>query len=391
MRKTLFACYLLILVNAVTAQVIYEDIGSVKLNTFRKLKIKLPKNYDKTSEVKYPIIIVFDGDYLFEPVAGQVDFQSYFDDMPESIIVGVIQGNERVRDGYVDQVSGLPSQSGLEFYDFVTKELIPFLDTKYSTSKFRVAVGHNLMGNFINAFLFQDQQPFQAFVAISPDFRGAVDSQLPERLDYLTNDIFYYMATSDKDVPYIRNSVINAHEAISGIDNQNLTYYFDDFKGDSHYSLVSSAISRAFDKIFDIYKPLRDKELQEKVLPYEGTLDKYISERYKRIESLFGIEKPISEEEFEKLVDAAEKRDDLESLLRLGKLSQKVHPDSPQGLYYLALHAERSGKKKKATKLYEAALAMGDSPVIDKDLIMSLVEETELATEDLENEEEGHE
>ena len=83
------------------------------------------------------------------------------------------------------------------------------------------------------------------------------------------------MATSDKDVPNIRSTVINTHEAIVESENQNLTYYFDDFKGDSHYTLVSSAISRAFDKIFDIYKSLRDKEIQEKVLPYDGTLDTY--------------------------------------------------------------------------------------------------------------------
>ena len=153
MKKTLITLSLFFLVFSVTSQVIYEDIASVKLNTLRKLKIKLPKDYDENSSIKYPLVIVFDGDYLFEPVAGQVDFQTYFDDMPASIIVGVVQGNQRVRDGYVDQVSGLPSQSGLEFYGFVTKELIPFLDNKYNTSKFRVAVGHNLMGNFINSFL----------------------------------------------------------------------------------------------------------------------------------------------------------------------------------------------------------------------------------------------
>ena len=361
MKKTLITLSLFFLVFSVTSQVIYEDIASVKLNTLRKLKIKLPKDYDENSSIKYPLVIVFDGDYLFEPVAGQVDFQTYFDDMPASIIVGVVQGNQRVRDGYVDQVSGLPSQSGLEFYEFVTKELIPFLDNKYNTSKFRVAVGHNLMGNFINSFLFQEHQSFQAYVAISPDFRGAVDSQLPERLDYLSNDIFYYMATSDKDVPNIRSTVINTHEAIVESENQNLTYYFDDFKGDSHYTLVSSAISRAFDKIFDIYKSLRDKEIQEKVLPYDGTLDTYITDRYKRIEDLFGIEKLISEEELEILADVAEQREDLESLYKLGKLSQKLYPESPQGLYYLALHAERNGKKKKAETLYEEALAMGDS------------------------------
>jgi hypothetical protein len=34
-----------------------------------------------------------------------------------------------------------------------------------------------------------------------------------------------------------------------------------------------------------------------------------------------------------------------------------------------------TAKEKKATKLYQQALNMGDSPVIDKEYIMSLVEE----------------
>ncbi|WP_115460956.1 alpha/beta hydrolase [Winogradskyella aurantiaca] len=388
MKRTISSLCLLFTISALIAQVSYKEITSVKLNTHRKLKIKLPKDYDPSSELKHPVIVVFDGDYLFEPVIGQVDFQTYFDDMPGSIVVGVVQGKERFYDGYVDDVSGLPTESGLRFHDFVKKELLPYLDANYKTSKFRVAVGHDLMGNYINSFLFQEEQAFQAYVVISPDYKGAIESQLPERLGYLQNQIFYYLATSDKDVRYIRNSVENTDEALSSLENQNLTYYFDNFKGETHYTLVTSAISRAFDKIFDIYKPLREKEIEEKVLPYDGTLDKYITDRYRRIEDLFGIEKPITEEELEKVVKVAEQREDLESLYKLGKLTQKLYPDSPQGTYYLAMHADRVGKKKKAAKLYEAALAMGDSPVIDKEFIMAMVEETNLATEDLETEEE---
>jgi len=391
MNKTALTLVLIFFCSFLSAQVTYLDIASVKLNAHRQLKIKLPKSYDPSSDVKHPLIIVFDGDYLFEPVIGQVDFQTYFDDMPGSIVVGIIQGEERFFDGYVDQVTGLPTESGLHFYNFIEMELLPYLDANYKTSKFRVAVGHDLMGNFINSFLFKDEQAFQAYVAISPDFRGAVDTQLPARLAYLQKDIFYYMATADKDVPYIRNSVLNTHESLEAIEHQNFTYYFDDFEGDSHYTLVSSAISRAFDKIFDIYQPLREKEIQEKVLPYEGTLDTYITDRYKRIEKLFGIEVPITEEEIAKVMQVAEQREDFESIHKLGKLSQKLYPESPQGTYYLAVYADRMGKTKKALKLYEQALAFGDSPLVDKAYIMLLLDETNLATEDLEEDEDNEE
>ncbi|WP_299366016.1 alpha/beta hydrolase-fold protein [Winogradskyella sp.] len=387
MRKTTLIVLAYVLCMPLFAQISYDEIRSSKLNTVRKLKIKLPKNYDPSSELKYPLIIVFDGDYLFEPIAGQVDFQTYFDDMPSSIIVGVVQGSERRYDGYCDEVTGLPKESGLRFHDFVAEELIPYLDEKYNTSKFRVAVGHDLMGNFINSYLFKDDPLFNAYVCISPDLSGTVRDYLGKRLEFFKDDIFYYMATSDKDLPYIREAVLNANSQISQVKNQYLTYYFDDFNNDTHYTLVNSAIARSFDKIFELYRPLREKELEEKVFPYEGTLDRYLVDRYNRIEELFGIKKPITDEEFEKVVKVAEERNDLESLEKIGRLAKKINPESLLGTYYLAQHSEKIGKNKKAKKLYESALTLNDVSHIDRDFIFSKIDELTVVDTDDENEE----
>jgi predicted alpha/beta superfamily hydrolase len=389
MRKTILIVLVCILCNPLFAQVSYAEISSSKLNAVRQLKIKLPKNYDPSSGLKHPLIIVFDGDYLFEPVTGQVDFQTYFDEMPGSIIVGVVQGEKRYNDGYYDEVTGLPEESGLRFHDFVTEELIPYLDYKYNTSDFRVAVGHDLMGNFINSYLFKEEPLFQAYVCISPDMSGAVKKSLGKRLEFFKDDIFYYMATSDKDLPGIRDAVLDAHSQIAEINNENLTYYFDDFKNETHYTLVTSAISKSFDKIFELYKPLCEKELEEKVLPYNGTLDEYLVDRYDRIEDLFGIKKPITEEEIEKVVKIAEQRNDLASLKKIGELAKKLNPKSLLGSYYLAQYAEKIGKTKKAKKLYESALTLNDVNHINRDFIFSKIDELTLG--DTEKEEEKEE
>jgi len=391
MKKTTIIVLFSILFYQLSAQIIYDEIASSKLNSIRELKIKLPKGYNPESEQVYPLIIVFDGDYLFEPVVGQLEFQTYFDDMPSSIVVGVVQADERNFDGYCDEVSGLPKESGLRFHDFVLEELLPYLDNKYNTSKFKVAVGHDLMGNFINSFLFKVDPPFNAYVSLSPDLQGTVRSYLGERLEFFDNDIFYYMATSEKDLPNIRKVVLNADADISKVQNSNLTYYFDDFEEDSHYTLVSSAIARSFDKIFEIYKPLREKELNEKVLPYEGTLDVYLVDRYKKIEKLFGINKEITVEEFEKVVEIADKRHDLESLEKIGKLAKKLAPESLLGTYYLAQYAEKIGKTKKAKKLYESALTLNDVSHINRDFIFSRIDELTVVDIDNDDEKEGGE
>lgn len=387
MRKTTLVVLTCLIYAFSFAQVSYKEISSSRLNSERKLKIKLPKDYDPKADVKYPVIIVFDGDYLFEPVAGQVDFQTYFDDMPSSIVVGIMQGEDRFYDAYYDPLTGLPTESGLRFHEFVSEELLPYIDKQYNTSKFRVAVGHDRMGNFINSYIFKEELAFQAYVCISPDFVGSLNNFISKRLELFKDDIFYYLATSEKDIPEIRESILFTDSKIKEVSNKHLTYYFDDFESDTHYTLVTGAISRSFDKIFDIYNPLREKELEEKVLPYEGTLDQYLIDRYNRIDRLFGIEKEISEAELEKVAKVAEQREDYKSLGKLGKLANKLFPETLLGTYYIAHSTEMLGKIKKAKKLYESALILDDATNINKDYITLKIEELTVALVDVEDEE----
>ena len=114
-------------------------------------------------------------------------------------------------------------------------------------------------------------------------------------------------------------------------------------------------------------------------MPYEGTLDNYLTDRYKRIEKLFGIKKEISVEEIEKVVKIAEQREDLKSLNKLGALANKLHPESLMGTYYLAQYAEKSGKTKKAKKLYESALTLNDVSHINREYIFSKIDELTVA------------
>ena len=84
------------------SKVIYEEFQSNILDQSRRLKIQLPRNYEENTEKVYPIVVVLDANYLFEPVAGNVDYFSYWEDMPESIVVGIMQGDSRYDDCYYD-------------------------------------------------------------------------------------------------------------------------------------------------------------------------------------------------------------------------------------------------------------------------------------------------
>jgi len=118
-------------INLTTAQTIYEDFQSEKLGESRQLKIQLPRNYDENEEKTYPLFIVLDGDYLFEVVAGNVDYYSYWEDMPEAIIVGINQADTQDADCYYSEQNYLPVETGAQFFEFIGMELIPYLNETY--------------------------------------------------------------------------------------------------------------------------------------------------------------------------------------------------------------------------------------------------------------------
>ena len=82
MNKLILCLVLCFATNTILSQAIYETIRSNKLNEDRQLKILLPRGYNEEDSKRYPLIIVFDGDYLFEAVSGNVDYYSYWEDMP---------------------------------------------------------------------------------------------------------------------------------------------------------------------------------------------------------------------------------------------------------------------------------------------------------------------
>ena len=136
------------------SKVIYEEFQSSILDQSRRLKIQLPRDYEENTEKVYPIVLVMDANYLFEPVAGNVDFFSYWEDMPESIVVGIMQGNTRYDDCNYGDTDFMPDGTGADFFEFIGLELIPYIDNNYRTAKFTIAVGHDFTANFINYFLF---------------------------------------------------------------------------------------------------------------------------------------------------------------------------------------------------------------------------------------------
>ncbi|MDP5082113.1 MAG: esterase family protein [Winogradskyella sp.] len=354
----------------VKAQAIYKTIDSYKLEGKRELKIQLPRNYDPEEKRMYPLVIVFDGDYLFEPVAGNIDYQAYWEDIPDCIVVGVKQGKTREDDFFYDDTTFFPSHKGADFYEFMAAELLPYIEDNYNASNFRVIVGHDLGANFVNYYLFKDEPLFRAYVALSPDIAPQMENRLKERLAILTQETFYYMATADADLKALRTKIIECDDKLKLIDNPKLHYKFDNFEDANHYSLVGRGIPKALNEIFSLYKPISGKEYNEQVLTFEGSPYDYLMKKYEDIDYFYGFEKKIIENDVRAIAAACNKKDDLESLEKLIKLVNKEFPESMLSAYYSGMYYEKEGNLKKALQRYKSGLLLEPSQFIDKEIML---------------------
>uniref|UniRef100_UPI0040494EE6 alpha/beta hydrolase n=2 Tax=Gelidibacter sp. TaxID=2018083 RepID=UPI0040494EE6 len=367
MKKIICTLLLCVVGNMMQSQAIYERFNSVKLGEERQIKILLPRGYDSKDAKKYPVIYVLDGDYMFEAVAGNADYYAYWEDIPDVIVVGVNQVDSRFDDSMYSEQNSLPIEKGASFFEFLGMELVPHINKTYKTELFKVVVGHGETANFINYYLLKDNPVFQAYIAISPDLAPQTTEYLTERFTSLQSKIFYYLATSSNDVKAIKDKTETLDKAITGIDNNNLLYNFDNFEGPSHYSLPAHAIPKALESIFFVFQPISKKEYSETVLKLEGSPVDYLQEKYQMIKDLFGIEKQILINDFKAITAAIEKTEKFEYYEALGKLARDQYPETLLGHYYLARFYEETGEPKKAMKTYQSAYILKEIGGYTKD------------------------
>ena len=374
MKSIISVLFLVFTINSIEAQVIYEPFESNKLGETRELKIQLPRGYSNDSDKAYPLFIVLDGDYLFEAVAGNVDYYSYWEDMPESVVVGINQADKRYDDCMYSEQNSLPIEKGAKFFEFIGTELIPYLQNKYRIGNFKAVIGHGETANFVNYYLLKEQPLFRAYIVISPELAPQISTYVPDRLTKIKSKIFYYLATTNNDVPSVKKGVDELNTALKGIDNDQLSYYFDNFNGPSYYSVPAHAIPNALEDIFSVFGPITKKEYKETILNLETSPVSYLEDKYQAIDDLFGIEKQVLINDFKAIEACIEKKEEFQYFEDLGKLARKQYPKTLLGNYYLARFYEETGEPKKAMRTYQSAYSFEEIGGITKDLMLEKAE-----------------
>ena len=352
------------------SKVVYEEFSSYKLGETRRLKIQLPRDYETNTEKSYPIVIVLDANYLFEPVAGNVDYFGYWEDMPEALVVGIMQGDSRYDDCFYDDTNFMPADRGADFFEFIGMELVPYIDANFRTAKFIIAVGHDLTASYINYYLFKDPPLFNGYIALSPDLAPMMDDRLPKRIPNIPQKLFYYLATGTDDIQDLQLVAQELNVSLSALKSDQFNYYYDNFEGATHYSLVARAIPSALEKIFSVYRPISKQEFNDVLLKLETPVHLYLLDKYQTISNLFGIDNPIRINDFLASASACEKLKQWESLREIATLATRQYPDLILGDYYMGRYYEETGDPKRAMRTFQGGFDKEEVDFITVDLML---------------------
>ncbi|MEZ4809606.1 MAG: alpha/beta hydrolase-fold protein [Allomuricauda sp.] len=372
MKKCLFLVMGLITLN-LGAQVKKEIFESFKLQERRDVSYYFPEDYSE--ENKYPLIVVLDAQYLFDLVVANVKFQSGLGRMPKAIVVGVHQGENDIRwdDCDFEEASGLPTEKGKLFYEFLGTELIPYLETSYKVAPFKMFIGYDITANFGNFYLFKDKSLFNSYVSISPVLATEMESRVPTRLSALDQVIFYNIIL-EKEPTDDRQRILQMNHSIKSITKESLHYFFDEYDDVDHTSIAAYGIAKAFDNVFRMFQPISPKEYKTEILTSEEPVFSYLENRYGLIEQLFGFKKQVELNDIMAIYAACRKKEDFESLKPLAELCKKEYPDTMMGFYFEGEYYEQIGEPKKAFKTFEKAFQLEEIDFLTKDMALEKID-----------------
>ena len=333
-----------------------QKINSRILNQERYLKIYIPQSYKLDSTRLYPITVVLDAEYLFDVYASNATLFARKDEAPEQIIVGINQNhnNERFKDCSANPESSLPTEAGMDFYNFVRSELLDYMEQNYRTSPFKTIVGNALTANFTNYFFLENYPSFNAFININPYYENHIPTMLKNKAHGVTSEnVYYYLSNGNNNSEKIQTKINEANNLLDSIPNQHFKYKYDAFNNNST-ATIGQSIPSALTAIFELYSSISPEEFDKNIKnmsPPDAIA--YLEKKYVEIEYLFGTNLKIREKDIftvEKIILDKENGDYLKSF---GEMINKLYKDSPMGDYYIGRYYETGKNYKLALRYYK--------------------------------------
>lgn len=352
-----------------------DTILSKYLNEKRAIEIQLPRSYEIEVDKNYPLMIVLDGDYMFNIVSGSVDYLSYWGDIPENLVVGINQKDTRFQDSSVfDNITFTPISSTASFYDFIVNELIPYFSKNYRVSNFKVIVGQERTANFANFFLLKNDPQIRGVISISPKISENMNRYLNENLSKSNSKIVYTLSSSKRDFESIFKNVSELTASLDSIENKNLRFESLIFDQENHYILPSVSVPKSIRSTYSMYSDIDKIEYDSIISKLETSPIDYLKNKYQLIKEFYDLDKTISMNDFMAIEEFIEENEFFNLYDELSELAKQEYPGTILPSYYKGRFIEETGDPKKAMYIYRSAYNMKEVKGLTKEYLLELAE-----------------
>ncbi|GIL22106.1 MAG: hypothetical protein BroJett042_06190 [Bacteroidota bacterium] len=204
--------------------VITVTLKSELLQESREVVITLPKEYSPKKE--YPVLYMLDGGSLQGRCADVLEVLAECEYAPETIIVGIPNPSTEARQRDltppymitdIDDSTSLPG-SGDKFLDFLQNELIPYIDSQFSTSDYRLLSGNSRGGLLVLHSLMSQPDLFQARFCYSTPYWRQDEIILKKFNDFLNEtdslDTFLFFSAGEKETDNIKRGCNSLAESL---------------------------------------------------------------------------------------------------------------------------------------------------------------------------------
>ncbi|ADB38172.1 alpha/beta hydrolase-fold protein [Spirosoma linguale] len=354
-----------------------NQIYSTLLKETRTVWVHLPAHSDPKQ--RYPVLYVLDGENHFGATVGMT--QQMAGVWPEMIVVG-ITNTVRERDltparSTTDTHQPVVYSGQEDFLQFIGQELIPYIDSRFPTTSYRLLSGHSLGGlTVINALLYNTQL-FNAYIALEPSlwwdnqqFLQAVEKKLATKT--FTNTSLFMavanptLATGLDTVRALRDttaktmlyrSVTQFIKGLRRYPNNGLRWNSQFFPDERHGTIQLVGQYKALTTLFDYY-PFRTSQFENHP---ELDMDSVLVAHYKTVSARLGYTVLPSEELVNNLGYTSMGLGQPQKAYAFFKRNVETYPKSANAYDSLGDYFVWQGEKIKAIAAFRHALSLQET------------------------------
>ncbi|MTI26876.1 alpha/beta hydrolase, partial [Fulvivirga kasyanovii] len=232
------------------------EIYSEVLGEEKELYISLPPKYNEHVQ-SYPIVFSLEAEYLFEVTNTVTQYMASRSKMPESIVVGIANGefDKRHEAGY-KRWGGKPE----EYIRFFRHELIPYLEQNYRVNSHRTIIGLSPSTGFLFEVFHSQPDLFHSYLALSAhlEWDRVTGSSLFDEVISKNNDpnhpkTVFYMGRAASDFSTFVHSEEKFDDALLKLKNytpDRVRIKVDVMDNEEHYLMSLAGLRSGFEAIY---------------------------------------------------------------------------------------------------------------------------------------------